>query len=242
MDVKRIQIKGITAQSARHFIKGIHYSGKVVQNSQLNLGAFYEGRFIGAMQFGPSMNGRTGMRYVTGTKRGQYLELNRFCMVQDAPKNAESRSLAMAFKLIRKNCPNVKWIITYADGRCMGGVIYKACGFLYLGKSDESTFYTLPDNDLIHKLVFTAHALKKRPDLRGKPIAEQLELFYGQPCPPFKVLQYKYLKFMDPAWRDKLTVPVMKYEQCVKSIDADAPVSHSGEGGSNPTLTLQHSG
>ena len=43
-NAKDIIVKPITAQAANAVVKRIHYSGKVVQNSQLHFGVFLNGR------------------------------------------------------------------------------------------------------------------------------------------------------------------------------------------------------
>ena len=53
---KDIFIKPIKARVANDVIKKIHYSGKVVPNSQIHFGVFLDGKLEGAMQFGPSIN------------------------------------------------------------------------------------------------------------------------------------------------------------------------------------------
>lgn len=46
------------------------------------------------------------------------------------PKNSESRALAISFKLIKKNAPHIKRIVSFADGcQCWDGTIYRASGF-----------------------------------------------------------------------------------------------------------------
>ena len=42
-NAKDIIVKPITAQAANAVVKRIHYSGKVVQNSQLHFGVFLNG-------------------------------------------------------------------------------------------------------------------------------------------------------------------------------------------------------
>ena len=53
---KDIVIKPIKAHAANALVKKIHYSGKVVNNSQLHFGAFLDGRLEGVMQFGTPMD------------------------------------------------------------------------------------------------------------------------------------------------------------------------------------------
>lgn len=55
-DAKQIIVKPISATDANRIVKALHYSGKVVNNSQLHLGVFLDGRCGGVMQFGPSLD------------------------------------------------------------------------------------------------------------------------------------------------------------------------------------------
>lgn len=48
-----VQLKVIPSSIANPFVKRIHYSGKVVNNSCLHFGAFLDGKLHGVMSFGP---------------------------------------------------------------------------------------------------------------------------------------------------------------------------------------------
>ena len=61
-----------------------------------------------------------------GTVQDQYMELNRMWLSDDAPRNSESRAISCSLKYIRRACPSVAWVQTYADERCQGlGVVYR---------------------------------------------------------------------------------------------------------------------
>jgi hypothetical protein len=46
------------------------------------------------------------------------------------PRNSESRAIAISIRLIKKNAPHIKWIVSFADGcQCGDGTIYRASGF-----------------------------------------------------------------------------------------------------------------
>ena len=61
---KDIVLRPISGQDANALVRRVHYSGKVVNNSQLHIGVFYQGRLEGAMQFGPSLDKRKIMGLV----------------------------------------------------------------------------------------------------------------------------------------------------------------------------------
>lgn len=51
--IKDIKLKGIDSKSANSYIKKWHYSGKVVNNSQLHFGCFYNDKLYGVLSYGP---------------------------------------------------------------------------------------------------------------------------------------------------------------------------------------------
>ena len=83
---KDIVLKPITAQEANELVRRVHYSGKVVQNSQLHIGVFYNGNLEGAMQFGPSLDKRKIQGLVHGTGWNDFLELNRMAFSEALPR------------------------------------------------------------------------------------------------------------------------------------------------------------
>jgi len=64
---KDITLKPIPASRANPLMKELHYSGKVVPNSQLHIGVFLHGKLEGAMQFGPPMDKRKVLPLVEDT-------------------------------------------------------------------------------------------------------------------------------------------------------------------------------
>jgi len=127
MSVKDIHIKPVDSSRANKFIKRHHYSGTVVPNSQLHLGAFYHGSLEGVLQFGPPMDREKLIGLVEGTEWNEFMELNRMAFTDALPQNSGSRCLSIAFKLFQKHAPHVKWIVSFADAtQCGDGAVYRA--------------------------------------------------------------------------------------------------------------------
>ena len=105
---KELVVKVIPSKVANQFIKAHHYSGKVVNNSSLHFGVFYEGGLHGVMSYGPSMDKSKLIGLVEGTKWNEFLELNRMAFDEVLPKNSESRAISISIKLIKKNAPHIK--------------------------------------------------------------------------------------------------------------------------------------
>jgi len=246
---KEIVIKVIPSKIANDFVKRWHYSGKIVNNSKLHFGAFLNNILHGVMSFGSSLDKRKIQGLVKGTLWNEFLELNRMAFDNILPRNSESRCLSIAFRLIRKNAPHIKWIVSFADGtQCGDGTIYRASGFVLTGIKENDQIWRLPDgyifNDTsIRPGIGGAKAfgqVASRVTLtKGKHIANtgasSMKQFKEAGAEPMKGFQLRYLYFLDPTARDRLTVPILPFSEIDKrgakmylgkrpaSIDSDAP-------------------
>jgi hypothetical protein len=208
---KDIVLRPIPAADANALVKRVHYSGKVVQNSQLHIGVFYLGKLEGAMQFGPSIDKHRTQGIVSGTQWHEFTELNRVAFTDTLPRNSESRALAVAMKLLRKHAPQLKWVITFADGtQCGDGTIYRASGFVLTGIKKNNQILLMPDGSLIAKKTLD-NPNHMTPDGKfGSSLARE------NGAVPLRGFQLRYIYFIDPAYRAKLTVPELPYSEIEK--------------------------
>lgn len=159
---KDLIVKPISAADANRIVKALHYSGKVVQNSQLHLGVFLNGRCGGAMQFGPSLDKRKIQGLVRGTLWNEFIELNRMAFADWLPRNSESRCIGYAMRWIRKTYPHIKWVVSFADGtQCGDGTIYRASGFVLTGIKENDQIWEAPSGE-------TFNDTSVRPGIGGK--------------------------------------------------------------------------
>lgn len=218
---KDIHVAPISAKDAAAIVKRVHYSGTVVQNSQLHLGVFLDGKLEGAMQFGPSLDKRKIQGLVEGTRWNDFIELNRMALSDKLPRNSESRALSIAFRLIRKHYPHIEWIISFADGtQCGDGTIYRAAGFVLTGLVKSENIIRLPDGSAIHKMTLESNPSSARPELGGRSyyditggkynFKEYTKAVGGVVIPGF---QLRYIYFLNPAARERLTVPVLPFSK-----------------------------
>lgn len=137
---KEIIVKVIPAKIANEFVKQNHYSGKVVPNSTLHFGCFLDDKLHGVLSYGTSMDKRKILPLVKDTLWNEMLELNRMAFDDYLPKYSESRCIAITIKLIKKNAPHIKWILSYSDAtQCGDGTIYRASGFYLTGVKENKT-------------------------------------------------------------------------------------------------------
>jgi hypothetical protein len=156
MNVKDIFIQRIDSGSAIQFIKRYHYSGKVVSNSSLHFGCFIAEKLIGVLSFGPSFDKKKIIGLVKGTAWNEFVELNRMAFINDTPRNTESRCIGVCIRLIKKHCPHIKWIVSFADAtQCGDGTVYRAAGFKLCGIKKNRSIIRLPDGRVVAGMTFT---------------------------------------------------------------------------------------
>ena len=77
-----------------------------------------------------------GKKY--GFTGGEFFELTR--MALNGKQESTSKALAISLRLIRKDCPSLKIIISYADkGQNHSGIIYQATNWYYVEESESSS-------------------------------------------------------------------------------------------------------
>ena len=199
---KDIIVAPIKASDAAALIKRVHYSGKVTQNSQLHLGVFLNGKLEGAMQFGPSIDKRKIQGLVKETGWNEFIELNRLAFSEYLPRNSESRALGITMRIIRKQYPHIKWVISFADGtQCGDGTIYRASGFSLIGIKKNTTMLRMPDGSIVADKTLNDHVTKKSGWWK-KHGAKALSGF-----------QLRYIYFLDKSAKANLTVPILPFSK-----------------------------
>jgi hypothetical protein len=216
ISAKNIIVKPIKAAVANKLVKQVHYSGRVVNNSTLHLGVYLNHKLEGAMSFGGSMKRREMIPLVTGTQWNGFLELNRMAFTDKLPRNSESRALAIAFRLIRQHYPHIEWVVSFADStQCGDGTIYRAAGFHLLAIKKNNSLYRLPDGRVVNNLNMTGKYmltdLKQIPGVSSSYSYNKNAKIIGAAKVPG--YQIKYIYFLNPAARARLTVPVLPYSQ-----------------------------
>lgn len=262
-DAKRIIVKPISSRDANRIVQSLHYSGKTVQNSQLHLGVFLDGKCGGAMQFGPSLDKRKMLGLVEGTLWNEFIELNRMAFADWLPRNGESRAIGYAFRWMKKQYPQIKWCVSFADGtQCGDGTIYRASGFVLTGLKVNNQIWEAPTGQVFDGLglrknpgVKAAAGVISRTTTKGKHIIEDgassMKRYVDAGWKPKAGYQLRYIYFLDPTARERLTVPILPFSEIdrrgagmykgkprVRSVDSDTSGNQPEMGGANPTRTL----
>jgi len=255
---KDIVIKPISSQAANALVKRVHYSGKVVRNSSLHFGAYLNGKLEGAMSFGSPLDKRKVLPLVEGTQWNGMLELNRMAFSDLLPRNSESRAMAVAFRLIKKHYPHIEWVLSFSDGtQCGDGTIYRASGFVLTQVKQNSSLYETPCGTPIARMTWDSATPERRAVIAKQYgmikfdassfLAKTAKLNGMKSLTGF---QLRYIYFLNPAARQRLTVPVLPFSKIdemgagmYKGIPKRVTKANSGDqlesGGAIPTHTLQ---
>lgn len=218
---KGITLKVIPGKIAKPYIEKHHYSKKAVNNSCLHFGAFLDGNLHGVLSYGPSLDKSKIITLVKGTGWNNFLELNRMAFDDYLPRNSESYCIAKSIRMIRKNAPQIKWIISFADGcSCGDGTIYRASNFVLTGIKKNSNLCILPNGEKIHKMTLESSPTSPRKELGGMSYFQLTGGAYNFKKYVEKVggsiltgYQLRYIYFIDKTFRSRLTVPEIPFSK-----------------------------
>jgi hypothetical protein len=112
-----------------------HYA-KVVPATYIGYSVFNNNNeWCGVILFGGGASANMGKPY--NLPYGEYLELTR--MALNGKQEKTSKAMSIAIKMIKKKCPTVKLLISYADkGQNHYGIIYQATNWYFVGESESS--------------------------------------------------------------------------------------------------------
>lgn len=202
VSAKDILVKPINARSANALVKKVHYSGKVVANSNLHFGVFLNGKLEGVMSFGSPMVKKNAHKLVEGTTWNGMLELNRMAFSDILPKNSESRALSIAFRLIKKHYSHIEWVLSYSDAtQCGDGAIYRASGFVLTQVKENNQLGVDPDTGDVMQSMAAFHAGKTR-DFKN--------------WDKLKGFQLRYIYFLNKDAKQRLAVPILPFSDIDK--------------------------
>lgn len=217
------------------------------------------------MQFGPSLDKRKMLGLVEGTLWNEFIELNRMAFSDLLPRNSESRAIGYAFRWMRKQYPQVKWCVSFADGtQCGDGTIYRASGFALTGIKENNQIWAAPSGERFSRTSLTDQSSKQKQQ-KARMIAStkdghatdtgasSMKSFSAAGWEPLTGFQLRYMYFLDPTARQRLTVPILPFSEIgrrgagmykgktrVRSADSGTPDNQSGGGGATPTRTLSN--
>ena len=199
---KDVLVHPLPTRVARDMCRRHHYLGSYPGGAVLNFGISVTNMLLGFAVLG--VGPPNAHRFFEGADRRQVLCLARFWLDGRLGHNAESRTLSIIVRLLRRHQSTAKALVAYSDPSVgHTGVIYRAAGFLYLGQSDATPLYRLPDGSLHHSRTL-GHKYGSRSLRHFESHGVHLELVAQEP----KLI---YVALIDKDFRNRLTRPVRPY-------------------------------
>tara|TARA_R110000772_G_scaffold192981_1_gene303874 strand:+ start:220 stop:966 length:747 start_codon:yes stop_codon:yes gene_type:complete len=224
---KEIIVKVIPSKIANEFVRKTHYSGKVVPNSTLHFGCFLDDKLHGVMSYGSPFVKKNVLPIVKDSEWNSMIELNRMAFDDYLPKYSESRCIAISMKLIKKNAPQIKWILSFSDGcSCGDGTIYRASGFKLIGIKENNGLFNY-NGENIHGKVLWDRGISKSWCILDKEL-EEINSRENSVIKRINGKQLKYIYLIDKTC--EITVPILPFSE----IDKQGAGMYKGE-----KITLQ---
>ena len=157
-----LAIQTIPNTQGRAFVAEHHYAVICPPITKMTYGLFHDGELVGVALWGYGVRPMHTIRKLFPSLGvANYLELNRFCVLDAMPRNTESVFLKLCAERIRKDFPGVKLLFSWADGlRGKPGYVYQAANWLYGGKI-VSQFYRTEEGEVVHpRLLITRYGTR----------------------------------------------------------------------------------
>lgn len=124
-------------KAVEYALMKFHYAKTIAPRAYDNAYSVFNSNndFCGVICFGMGANAQIGMPF--GLKQGEAVELIRVAL--NGKQEVTSKVVSLGLKLLKKNNPLVKLVISYADKeQNHNGIIYQATNWYYIGDSESS--------------------------------------------------------------------------------------------------------
>ena len=130
-----MRLERASAKAIRYAIMNWHYS-KAVPNVGVAYAVFNgAGEWCGVVCYGIGATSNIAEPY--GMNQGQVIELVRVAL--NGKQEATSKAVAVSLKQLRKDCPLVEMVVSYADSdQGHMGIIYQASNWIYTMSSVDT--------------------------------------------------------------------------------------------------------
>jgi hypothetical protein len=164
-----LQFSVCSLKDVSAFVKQHHYSKTHHKVVVYAFSLTMNGLLAGACLFGMAAGNIRCMTVLTGHDNPRdYLELQRLVLLDEVPKNSESRFIGWCLRWLKKNT-GVKAVISFADpAHGHGGTVYRASNWIYTGKQKPARDRIYLDGVEMHpKQFYNIYGTSSLPKLRA---------------------------------------------------------------------------
>lgn len=128
-----MRLEKASDKAIRYACMTFHYA-KAVPLVSTGYSVFNDaGEWCGVVCYGPGAGDKMASHY--GLSHGQFRELVRVAL--NGKQESTSKAVAISLRLLRKDCPTVRLVFSYADvDQNHAGTIYQATNWIYLGQTE----------------------------------------------------------------------------------------------------------
>ena len=125
--------------AARWAVEHWYYRPVMPAGKILTIGVWEDGEFAGTVVFGMSVSDALGRRWGLGTF--ECCELARL-VLRPGHRCQVSRVVRVALIFLRRRCPGIRAVVSFADSQLHHGGVYQAGGWIYTGRTAPDRVYT----------------------------------------------------------------------------------------------------
>ena len=133
-----MRLEKASNKAIKYACMNFHYAKRIPASINVSYAVFNnKNEFCGVIMYGypatPSINKQYNL------KHGELLELRRVAL--NSKQNITSQALGISMRLIKKDCPTVKMLVSYSDkAQNHYGTIYQATNWFFLEESNSSGY------------------------------------------------------------------------------------------------------
>ena len=219
-----LRIDWATHAAAKYAVENWHYSQRMPKSKLLKVGVWEENRFVGVVIYGVGGGNSTrGDKYGLDPA-GEVVELVRVALRDH--QTPVSRIVAISLMFLRKSCPKLRMVISFADtSQGHHGGIYQAGNWIYTGiTSADREFHV--KGEILHPRTIHLRGWKQNESWLQTNVDRNARLVRM----PGK---HRYLMPLDDAMRKQIAPLAKPYPKRVKqAISGDQ--SPERQGGADP--------
>jgi hypothetical protein len=222
--------------AAKYACQRWHYSGQLPNQKLVKVGAWEDDLFIGCVVFGDGAN--AGMFKPYGLRYQDGAELVRVALSKHEAK--VSRIVAIAIKFLRRRCPGLRLLISFADPEHgHHGGIYQAGNWVYAGMTDPADEYIVKGVRMHGRALRSTRSTHKHRDVSASNVFEWARRVLD---PGIRRVdgssKHRYLLALDADVKKRIDVLAKPYPKRDRSAENGTAAPTAG-GGVNPTRSLQ---
>lgn len=227
----KLKLDWASHKAAKFACENWHYSKCIPKSKLVKIGVWENDKFIGVVIFSYGANNNLSRPYAL--KQTECVELSRIAL--NKHKTPISRILSISFKFLKKRCPGILLIISYADiDQGHHGGVYQASNWIYAGKTEVGTksAYIIGSKKYHPKTIYDRFGTRSENVIRKKFPNLKMHVTKGK---------HKYLFPLNDIIKKDIMKLSKPYPKRATSIDIDAIGFQPIEGGENPTVALHSS-